>query len=302
MSEQKLLIDARNLLCRTYFSCSMQKDANKYEAFLTNVNYYAKNAQNAEIFLCWDTKIKSGEKNFRQTLLNDQYKAGRSSEHREALQEFQDALIPVIDSLGWCQLFPYVMESDDIIAYLCLEKFPNSKNTIVSTDQDFVQLVSENVTIYSPTKKIFVTHSNVEEYTDGISAKDYLLYKCVMGDKSDNVKGFEKHGPVKAKKVVESFSSIVLTEQQKEILEMNKKIMDLRIGYKEYPNEVKIYEKQLEKHEKENPKSLDEFRKHINRFVMDNISSNIAYWQQQYFDVKLTKSVQNDIFAKLGLV
>ena len=79
-------------------------------------------------------------------------------------------------------------EADDVIAYICKSIFPDRDSTIVSTDQDFLQLVNSNTKVWSPTKKITYDEKKVvEEF--GILASNFILYKVLIGDKSDNVNG-----------------------------------------------------------------------------------------------------------------
>jgi DNA polymerase-1 len=83
------------------------------------------------------------------------------------------------------------VEADDVIGYLA--KQFEEKVTILSTDKDYLQLVSDRVTIYSPIKKKFYTPKAVtEEY--GISPVNFLTHKILLGDKSDNVPGVKGLG------------------------------------------------------------------------------------------------------------
>ncbi len=45
------------------------------------------------------------------------------------------------------------IEADDVIGYCAKHIFKDNKTTIMSTDKDFLQLVDENIKVYSPTKK-----------------------------------------------------------------------------------------------------------------------------------------------------
>jgi hypothetical protein len=68
-------------------------------------------------------------------------------------------------------------EADDIIAVWCQE---TSEDAIVlSSDKDYVQLIKENIRVYSPTQKEFRESEDV--------AFD-LFVKCIRGDKNDNIK------------------------------------------------------------------------------------------------------------------
>ncbi len=78
------------------------------------------------------------------------------------------------------------LEADDIIAYISQQIFMNYRKIIISTDRDFMQLINENVNIYSPVKKKLYSLENFqEEY--GIHINNFLLYKALVGDKSDNI-------------------------------------------------------------------------------------------------------------------
>lgn len=81
------------------------------------------------------------------------------------------------------------VEADDVIAYLAQETFAKSERVIISsTDRDFLQLVSDRVQVWSPVKKkLYDKRSLQEEYL--VHPNNYLTYRTVIGDKSDNIPG-----------------------------------------------------------------------------------------------------------------
>jgi DNA polymerase I len=86
------------------------------------------------------------------------------------------------------------IEADDTIAYLS-QKLKDDV-VIYSADQDFLQLVNDRVTVYSPIKKKFYKQKEVfDEY--GLWPKNFITMKCLMGDKSDNLPGIKGLGPKK---------------------------------------------------------------------------------------------------------
>jgi 5'-3' exonuclease len=92
------------------------------------------------------------------------------------------------------------IEADDTIAYIA-HTLLNEDVTIMSADQDFLQLVNERITVWSPIKKKFYTPRMVmEDY--GVPAHNFLMYKILMGDKSDNIEGVKGLGPKKLSKIV----------------------------------------------------------------------------------------------------
>ncbi len=118
--------------------------------------------------------------------------------------------------------------------------------TIMSSDRDYLQLVSDRVTIYSPSKKKFYDQDLVlKEY--GVTPKNFLTQKILLGDSGDNVPGVKGLG---AKTMLKHFPELGTNEEisldqilekcegKAKILEsiknyeyqlrINKKLMDLK--------------------------------------------------------------------------
>lgn len=83
------------------------------------------------------------------------------------------------------------IEADDAIAYftsLC-----DNEVIIVSTDKDFLQLSTEKIKIFSPSKKILYDPETIyNEY--GVYPWNYIFMKIINGDKSDNIPGIAGFG------------------------------------------------------------------------------------------------------------
>ena len=85
-------------------------------------------------------------------------------------------------------------EADDLIAYYC--KISKDEQIIIfSADKDLTQLISENVTIYSPiTKQYFKNGDMISINKVDIPHYNVLLTKVFTGDKSDNIDGIQGLG------------------------------------------------------------------------------------------------------------
>jgi len=87
----------------------------------------------------------------------------------------------------------------------------------------------------------------------GFSVRHYLLYKSMVGDSSDNIKGIKGIGPVKAKRIIigagKSVKKLRISSEEKTILHRNKFLM--AIGAMVDDNDIsqikKLYKKQLKK-------------------------------------------------------
>lgn len=81
-------------------------------------------------------------------------------------------------------------ECDDVIGNLVKYTHKDDDCVVVSTDTDFIQLLNscQNVRLYNPVKKDFVSGP---EY-------DYVVWKSLRGDGSDNISGFKGIGDKRA--------------------------------------------------------------------------------------------------------
>lgn len=96
------------------------------------------------------------------------------------------------------------VEADDVIGYIT--KKMNNEVYIMSADQDFMQLIDDKVTVYSPIKKKFYTPKLVkEEY--GLYPQNFINKKILMGDDSDNIPGVKGLGPKKLFKLFPELES-----------------------------------------------------------------------------------------------
>ena len=104
------------------------------------------------------------------------------------------------------------IEADDTIAFLARTAFNKSKEVfIMSTDKDFLQLASENVKIWSPTKKLLYDCNQIKkEYN--IYCNNFIFYRIMEGDVSDNIPGIKGAG---LKTIIKAFPFITEPEQLK---------------------------------------------------------------------------------------
>ena len=80
------------------------------------------------------------------------------------------------------------IEADDAIAYIAKNVIKDGEKIIMSTDKDFLQLVSDDIKVWSPTKKkIYDREAVLEEYR--VTSDNFIMAKIFEGDKSDNING-----------------------------------------------------------------------------------------------------------------
>lgn len=137
------------------------------------------------------------------------YKANRDIDKTDvdavqASQKFFEQANVIIDTLA--KHFPVSVvrhvdyECDDVI-YTIVKHGPTSADyTVISTDSDFTQMLNEfsNVRLYNPVKKTFVEAPQ----------HDYVTWKALRGDPTDNVNGLPGIGDKRAEKLISDIDEL----------------------------------------------------------------------------------------------
>jgi len=115
-------------------------------------------------------------------------------DERESMKRQYKWLADTLDVLPVTTMIYDGVEADDVMGYIASQLVKEDEQAVVmSTDKDFLQLVSDTTIVWSPTKKkIYNTESLKEEF--GIEAKNILLYRTLDGDDSDEIPGIKGLG------------------------------------------------------------------------------------------------------------
>lgn len=105
-------------------------------------------------------------------------------------------------------------EADDVIGTLArqaVEQDSMQRVIILTGDQDIIQLVTDQVSVYSPVTSskqpiLYTPAKVVEKY--GFSPKQMVDYKALRGDPSDNIPGVPGIGEVTATKLIQEFGTV----------------------------------------------------------------------------------------------
>jgi len=261
--DKVMIIDGLNLFLRNFAMINFINETGNHTGglggFLRSLSALIKTIEPTEVYIIFDGK---GSSETRKNLLPD-YKSGRHVSRITNWDIFKDVdeenaakINQIVRLIKYLKCLPIKttsldkVEADDIIAHLSntLVKKYNSKVYIVSADQDYLQLVSDRITLYRPVKKEFYTPSKIkEEY--GVLVENFIIYKTLMGDNSDKVKGVQGLGKKKLLSMFpelatkpQTLEEVVKTSEkkykehiiysrivfEKENLEKNFKVMDLK--------------------------------------------------------------------------
>lgn len=249
-----LVVDGSNALWRVYWIAeTRQKLVNSKGVWTGPIYLFLKSIKALQdkfkpnnTYVTWDKKLHYPSTNFRKELAPETYKQNRDDDKSKLIHEQHDELAKWLTVLGIKQIYPGVLEADDIISWLCKEKLQST--IIVSVDKDLLQLVNDFCHYYNPIKKKLITPENFVEEV-GVEILEYNYYKALLGDKSDNVEGIQGYGVQKSTKLCkEGYNGIVskLSEDDKKKFDKNLLLTNLSGSYYKEEGEVDLYQKQYE--------------------------------------------------------
>ena len=214
VNDRVLIVDGLNLYLRAFAVNGALNDngvpVGGLIGFLRSLSYAIREVNPTRVIVVYDGQ---GGSQRRRKILPD-YKSNRkpgkritrwdafknTSEEKEAMKIQFSRLLDYLDFLPINVISIDKIEADDTIAYIA-HKLLDKDVIIMSSDQDFLQLVNNIITVWSPTKKKFYTPRMViDDY--GVPAHNFLMYKILMGDKSDNIEGVKGLGPKKLPKII----------------------------------------------------------------------------------------------------
>ncbi|MDB4488158.1 hypothetical protein N9042_00145 [bacterium] len=183
----------------------------KYD-YVRTVESLAKSYNAGNIIIAAD-----GGSSYRKDILPS-YKANRKEKYAEQtpqeekefamfMAEFSNTLTllkekyPVFQFKG--------VEADDIAAYISmnLDKYGLDECWMVSSDKDWDLLINDRVSRFSTVTRKETTVHNWDEHYD-FEIPDYITFKCLTGDKGDNVPGIPGIGPKRAVQLMEQYGDV----------------------------------------------------------------------------------------------
>ncbi len=98
------------------------------------------------------------------------------------------------------------VEADDIAAYI-VKEFDYDDCWLISSDKDWDLLISDKVSRFSTVTRKETTVHNWDEHYD-FEIPDYITFKCLTGDKGDNVPGIPGIGPKRAVQLMQQYGDV----------------------------------------------------------------------------------------------
>lgn len=171
------------------------------------------------------------------------YKSNRdektSSFNCDIFKHTYNDLVPRLqEKYGFHYILHANLEADDVIALMVARIRELSRKVriiVITNDNDYVQLYKyPNVDIYN------LQNKSLKDRVEDV--ENYLLYKIIVGDKSDNIKSIgKKIGDKTAKKMISDSATMqrmLATDEVRANFELNKKLIDFTYIPEQYKTEL----------------------------------------------------------------
>ena len=208
LNDRVLIIDGMNTFIRSFAAIpTMDENGNHIggvTGFLKSVGYVIRKFKPSRVYVIFDGKggskrrreiypdYKSGRKPL--TRLNRTYDMTTEQDEQDLMRYELVIVAKALMKLPITTITLDYVEADDIISYIAQHVVEDGGESIIySTDKDFLQLVGDGIKVWNPVrKKTYIPETVLEDYT--IHPNNFLLYRALTGDTSDNLPGIKGLG------------------------------------------------------------------------------------------------------------
>ena len=207
LNDKILLIDGLNTLIRSFSLIKSMNPGGSHigglVGFLRSLGYLVRTLEPSRVIVVWDGKGGSGNRKN----IDPNYKAQRATARithwglYDTKEQETEALIgqllrvrEYLECLPIQEIMLDKLVPDHIIAYLAKKAANSGKEVVITSSyKDFLQLITKNISVYSPIKKILYNYSNICDEIK-VLPENYNIVKALVGDTSDNLPGIKGLG------------------------------------------------------------------------------------------------------------
>ncbi|QIZ09658.1 5'-3' exonuclease [Priestia megaterium] len=217
MTNQKpslMLVDGMALLFRAFYATAVTGQfminsngtpTNGIHGFVKHLFTAVSSFKPSHLAVCWDM----GSKTFRTELFSD-YKGNRGDAPIELIPQF-DLVKEVVASFDIPNIGLAGYEADDCIGTIAKKSKDFAHVFILTGDQDMLQLLDDSISVILLKKGYgnYLVHTPDSFYEEkGITPRQMIDLKALMGDPSDNYPGVKGIGEKTALKLLQEFEHI----------------------------------------------------------------------------------------------
>jgi DNA polymerase-1 len=277
--ERYILIDGLNLFFRNFSAINTVNSNGMHigglGGFFRSLGALTKAIQPTQIIVVFDGV---GSSNNRKNIIPE-YKSNRNitrvTKHElfdhidEEDESKYNQIVRIIEYLTTLPVKVITLpstEADDLIAYMSekLPQTPEERVFIVSSDKDYLQLITPQVIVYRPVEREFYTEAVVREKFN-LDPHNFLIYKTLLGDSSDALPGIKGMGEKKLFKFFPELSTRKVSFQ--DILDISEEKMEEHVIYARILHDIQMLENKHKIMDLSNPMMTDADKEYVDEFI-----------------------------------
>ena len=293
-NERYMLIDGLNLFFRNFSAINTINSNGNHigglGGFFRSLGALIRQIQPTQVVVVFDGV---GSSNNRKNIIPE-YKSGRNitrvTKHElfdDIDEEDESKYNQIVRIIQYLKTLPVKVitlgkvEADDVIAYMSdkLVKSADDRVFIVSSDKDYLQLISQQVIVYRPIEREYYTEATVRDKFK-LDPHNFILYKSLMGDSSDALPGIKGLGEKKLFKLFPELSTQDLTFEN--ILEISEKRMTENVIYARILQDVELLEKKYQIMDLSNPMMTDDDKTYVDEFIKH---TDLPFFPKQFLEM-----------------
>jgi len=220
--EKVLIVDGLNTFIRSWTVNPTMDDNGDHiggiVGTLKGIGYAIREYNATRCIIVFDGKGGSKSRNdlfsgYKENRGNNRFRVNRA--YADLMNKEEEGVSMKRQMIGLIELLEYLpveimlydnIEADDVMGYIASQLLKEEESAVImSADKDFLQLVNDKVKVYSPTKKkLYDKELVITEY--GVHPANFMVYRTLDGDKSDNIAGIAGCG---LKTIIKRFPEIV---------------------------------------------------------------------------------------------
>jgi len=212
--DKMVIIDGHNLLFRMFYGMPNKiyskngKCIHGLIGFVGSINKVIKEYNPKDLIVVFDSQqvsAKFDDEIYKKNRIMD---FSHLPDDENPFSGFDD-IIKALDLIRITHIeIPY-QEADDIICSIAKQSQENNEVIIVSTDKDFFQVLSNKISVLSPRGKLSILYTpEVFHQKYDIQVNQYIDFKALTGDPSDNINGVKGIGNKTASSLLTQYTSI----------------------------------------------------------------------------------------------
>ena len=210
-----------------------------------------------------------------------QHKGERTDEDKEYYKMFYDQcekMKTFLKYLGIRSLEVDKKEGDDICHFITW--YFEGNKVVVSGDKDYVLMLAEDVCIYRPIADEYISHKNCKDII-GYTPSEFIFYKVINGDGSDNIKGVDGVGNKTIRGLLDKIDTTVLEENLEDgVYKALEQISNLKLNNREAKvlQRLDIISRNIKLVDFSKEVFTSEELEHMKQVVNTEVSLNKAYF------------------------